>query len=527
MKKVLKKISVFFTGLIIALIILEICLRIIGYIHIKNASSDLHKQNKSDFTILTIGDSFTEGVGATKGKDYPTQLQQLLNSKTNKTFKVVNGGQSGQNTAQVLNKLQSQINIAKPNLIILLAGQANRWNLWGYNNYTNNLLYRIRVYKFIKLLYLNIKDKKMYNNEFSSENEKAIKQFKNDIKTNPENGKNYYNIGGYYLYIKKDYHQAIKWFEKGIKTDCKEPANYKGLYYAYNCLDEKELSVKWVKQKIEEDPSNINLWNLLTKKNIQQYQSNWIIKEINVLKQNIKTNPDIFDNYIAANTAYNLINKNKESIIWAKHELEKNPDNFILYYGIGNIYKTSGDSANAHKWFLKTINVFEKSIKTNQKNYNNYTNIIYTKLISHDDEFINWFKQKNINKKQNIIDNEDKINKINTQNGPLVISWVTSDIKKVIKICQTQKIKLIIQNYPMRYGYNDAISENQTLENIAQKYSIPFVDNNQTFYQLGETQDKFFQPKNQGTHCNANGYNLMAQNIYNKIIKENIFNIKN
>jgi lysophospholipase L1-like esterase len=78
----------------------------------------------------------------------------------------------------------------------------------------------------------------------------------------------------------------------------------------------------------------------------------------------------------------------------------------------------------------------------------------------------------------------------------------------------------------MRYGSNDAISENQTLENIAQKYSITFIDNNQIFYQLGEQQDRFFQPKNRGSHCNAKGYKLMAQNIYNKIIEENIFNLK-
>ena len=164
-----KKFIAFFTGLSITIILLEVMLRIIGFININRVTSDkklLSSSQQTNYTILFLGDSFTAGMGASHDKTMPTQLQNLFNSEFKENFvNVINGGMPGCNTTQVLNKLDYAIGAIKPDLIILLIGGANKWNHKGYYAYLKgkslfaalkDQVYRIRVYKLAKLLFFDI-----------------------------------------------------------------------------------------------------------------------------------------------------------------------------------------------------------------------------------------------------------------------------------------------------------------------------------------------------------------------------------
>jgi hypothetical protein len=87
-----------------------------------------------------------------------------------------------------------------------------------------------------------------------------------------------------------------------------------------------------------------------------------------------------------------------------------------------------------------------------------------------------------------------------------------------VKICQEEKIKIILQNYPQDNRSNEAI------ENIAIKHNIPFVDNCSLFNKLLKTEkyEEYFIPDG---HCNAKGCGVIAQNIYDKITEEKIFSL--
>ncbi|MCW8877560.1 MAG: GDSL-type esterase/lipase family protein [Kangiellaceae bacterium] len=67
-------------------------------------------------TILAFGDSLTAGVGAGKGRDYPTILAELSG------LKVVNAGISGETTTQGVIRFQSLLDQHNPSLVILLEG---------------------------------------------------------------------------------------------------------------------------------------------------------------------------------------------------------------------------------------------------------------------------------------------------------------------------------------------------------------------------------------------------------------------
>ena len=65
--------------------------------------------------ILALGDSLTAGFGAPSGADYPAQLAQLLGRK------VINGGVSGDTSAQALARLPDLL-AQKPKLVVSIGG---------------------------------------------------------------------------------------------------------------------------------------------------------------------------------------------------------------------------------------------------------------------------------------------------------------------------------------------------------------------------------------------------------------------
>jgi len=67
-------------------------------------------------TILAFGDSLTVGVGTTAANSYPSILAQLCDRT------VVNGGISGETTAQGLKRLPQLLAETEPELLLLLEG---------------------------------------------------------------------------------------------------------------------------------------------------------------------------------------------------------------------------------------------------------------------------------------------------------------------------------------------------------------------------------------------------------------------
>ena len=65
--------------------------------------------------ILAVGDSLTAGFGAPKGVDYPAQLAQMVGRK------VINGGVSGDTSAQALARLPALL-AQKPKLVVVSIG---------------------------------------------------------------------------------------------------------------------------------------------------------------------------------------------------------------------------------------------------------------------------------------------------------------------------------------------------------------------------------------------------------------------
>ncbi len=82
-------------------------------------------------TVVCLGDSFTQGVGAPEGADYPSALQRLM-EEHGREVQVLNRGYSTWNTAQLLEHLPNILDRQQPEVITILIGGANAWNFIGY-----------------------------------------------------------------------------------------------------------------------------------------------------------------------------------------------------------------------------------------------------------------------------------------------------------------------------------------------------------------------------------------------------------
>lgn len=81
-------------------------------------------------TVLCVGDSWTHGMGSLDCAtgSYPARLQALLREHGATDWNVVNGGQSGQNSRDVLERLPSQIADYHPQIVCVLVGQNDFWS---------------------------------------------------------------------------------------------------------------------------------------------------------------------------------------------------------------------------------------------------------------------------------------------------------------------------------------------------------------------------------------------------------------
>jgi len=521
------KIKIFLLGCLAIIFFLEIGLWITGVIHLKRTFGERrlnYNQDKGVYTILCLGDSFTYGIGAISEKSYPKQLEYMLWKRfPEKRILVVNGGMPTYNTAQILHDLPSNIKSVNPNLIILLAGDANSWNFWGYHEYLKgknlfsalyNQLYRVRLYKLIKLLYGDIRNKikiarlvkgKEYKDDHSYIFERKIEknskliyknfipptfiknlpcstrgnvhgsldQFKNGAAVDVQNSYDH-NSMGWICLEQGNREEALEWFKKGIKINDKDARSYGGIGWIYFSEGKQEKAIELFKKGITLDQKDSSCHGGMGW--ISFYQE-----------------------------------KYEEAIEWFKKGVAIDSRNSYNYNGLGESYKVLGKHAEAIEWF-------KKAIELAPNNSSNYCGILESVIVEEKHIEMTKFLQDTVPNASLAADFIKMLNKKNNISKEILL-WTKTDMEKIIQICSNKGIKMILSNYP-----KGNVRLSNKVKNLAWKYKIPFVDNLRIFSFLrapGKKEEDYFYIDE---HCNDRGYEMIAKNIYDVIIKEKMIN---
>lgn len=172
--KFFKNIFPGFCYLFFLILTVECLLRAVVFINSKiNPPGKFYKSGF--YNIVCIGDSFTYGWGVDRQNTYPKQLEAVLNGHMagRMKFKVFNLGIPGSNSSQhliLVREIAASNN--KPDLIILLTGANDAWNLADSNLYEfsrqwqargyptikiRTMLSNLKIYKMLKVIFLNMR----------------------------------------------------------------------------------------------------------------------------------------------------------------------------------------------------------------------------------------------------------------------------------------------------------------------------------------------------------------------------------
>ena len=138
-----EKIIVVIVGIVFAAIVFEIGLflttRIYEYrmkVSVKEKKISDNEKELNQQSIICLGNSFTFGLGAHRGKNFPNFLQLICDMEyPDKDILVYNCGLIGHNTRQVLGKLPGFIRKYSPSILIIRGGTPNITNTRGFEYY--------------------------------------------------------------------------------------------------------------------------------------------------------------------------------------------------------------------------------------------------------------------------------------------------------------------------------------------------------------------------------------------------------
>lgn len=117
-----QKVALVAFGLFLGIILLEIGLRIGGFIflYFQEQANQASLKEKGEFIVLCLGESTTQAGGA---KSFPRQLEKILNHRDlGIKFTVINKGISGTCTAHIAAELPENIDRYHPDMVITMMG---------------------------------------------------------------------------------------------------------------------------------------------------------------------------------------------------------------------------------------------------------------------------------------------------------------------------------------------------------------------------------------------------------------------
>jgi len=483
-------------GLAAALAGLELLLAALGFVYMKTRGSV--RPSAAGDTILCVGASFTHGLGASKGGDYPSQLEQLLNSGDGGPYTVINRGVPGSNVAMTLRRLPALLDEFRPRVVLLSASSSIYWNYWGYGAYKEaagtgagvvDLLYRLKTWKLAVLIWREITGRKARPVQAGREGEggpngwqlrkmqmpeKAAAWFRSRIAAEPGEARHLTGLGMACLDMKR-YDEAAVHFEKALKRDGEA-----GLAcYGLGLLHDKQG-----------DTGKAKLW----------------------FRRGLAADPAFGGNYSGLAELARDSRDNAGALEWSKKGIAADPSFALNYFTLGRLYHSGGRRAEAYKMFEAGIRA-DPSVRQNYMGMqiaasSESGGVPEAGLPEHDGygELLREFSGVS----RAAADYLGLTGAGRDINGE-INAWVASDLEKAVALCRARNIGIMFVSNP---SWDIGV-----LEETAKRLSVPFADNFRHFSGLWERGERKADYRAaDGWHCNDRGYRVMAENVHKNLL---------
>ncbi len=359
-----QKIALVLFGILLFLILLEIFLRVSGFILLAVQRSQnkmgLASGSQREYRILALGES------TTAHSQWPSLLELILNNRSNDyKFKVFNEGIPATNTAFILARLHDNLNEYEPDMVISMMGVNDRYISFKYDETFRTKLFLlvedIRIYKLCRLIWRawEVKLSGRNFNEKEAKNEFFFMPI--ELSKKPQKDREY-TVKGFEHYEKGRYKEAEISFEKAVESNPEDYIAYDGLgrvYLELGLLDKAEkMFIKSIDINSEYEPAYIFLGNLYKQKGMYD-------KAEEMFKKAIAINPNNYLSYLFAGKNYHEMRMFKEAKAAFNKSLELNPNNGEAYAFLGDIFFLflEKDLNKAEEMFKKAIELEEPDAK--------------------------------------------------------------------------------------------------------------------------------------------------------------------
>lgn len=296
-----QKISLILFGLFISIILLELGLRICGFIIISIREYDnyLGGKKKGVYRIMCLGESTTQGDAKSS---WPSQLEKILNDKAaGIKISVINNGWSGVNTTYILNKLQADLDKYNPDMLIVMMGindnGAHMPSGWHNNSFINSF----RTYKLSRLISTHFLAKYQKNFNVSTPNKVgnmideiyilgtmdnlSEQSMLKAIEMNPKNTMAYLALARLYAERNHHFNLAEDFLLKALEFNPKNDCVYTALGYILMVQDKLYQAEQFLLNAVEINPKNDLAYSILGWFYIQTGDSNLAEKSLRKAKE--------------------------------------------------------------------------------------------------------------------------------------------------------------------------------------------------------------------------------------------------
>jgi len=367
-----QKIASVIFGLFLTIVILEIGLRLGGFVllSIQEHRNRISVSKRGSYRIMCLGESTTAG-------QYPPFLEEMLNQRNiGIKFSVIDKGIVGTTTAAILSKLESDLDTYHPDMVITMMGSNDFGPHMPYEAISDskaiNFLKSFRTYKLARLLWLHIVARLKDSNQLllqrielqqiHAENKdvlpsEALLKFKKAIELNPKNDYAYVGLGKSYRGQGKSF-EAEELLKKAIELDPKNDWAYVELGKSYRGRGKPLEAEGLYKKAIELDPKNDCAYVGLG--SFYRGQGKYLEAE-ELLKKAIELSPKNDEAYIELGKSYRGRGKFSEAEESFKKAIELDPKNDWAYVELGNSYRDQDKSLEAEESFKKAIELDPKN----------------------------------------------------------------------------------------------------------------------------------------------------------------------